>query len=125
MVRQRKDYRFARIAIKEVACDYSEAYSPESRYLGAKITEIPEKVRATNPMTYIHDQVPLILIQHGRMDSMVPVQQSIIFVQKLEKYVSQDMFEFDILEDAGHGDPLFETGENKNRVFSFLDKHLN
>jgi pimeloyl-ACP methyl ester carboxylesterase len=68
--------------------------------------------------------MPPILIQHGRLDSLVPVQQSSIFVEKLEKYVSSDRFEFDILEGAGHGDPLFETEENMNRVFSFLDKHL-
>ena len=75
-------------------------------------------------MTYIHEHMPPILIQHGRLDTMVPVQQSMIFVEKLEKYVSHDRFEFDIIEGAGHGDPLFETDENMNRVFAFLDKHL-
>jgi dipeptidyl aminopeptidase/acylaminoacyl peptidase len=64
------------------------------------------------------------LIQHGRLDSEVPVQQSMIFVEKLEKYVNQDRFEFDIIEGAGHADPLFATDENMERVFSFLDKHL-
>lgn len=47
------------------------------------------------------------------------------FGHSLEKYVNQDRFEFDIIEGAGHGDPLFETDENMNRVFTFLDKHLN
>jgi acetyl esterase/lipase len=104
--------------------DHSEADSPESRYMGTKITEIPSKVQLTNPMTYIHKDMPPILIQHGRMDHLVPVQQSIIFVEKLKKYVPTDRFEFDILESADHGDPLFETEENMKRVFSFLDKHL-
>jgi len=58
------------------------------------------------------------------LDTMVPVQQSIMFAEKLEKYVSHDRFEFDILEGAGHGDPLFNTEENMQRVFSFLDRHL-
>jgi acetyl esterase/lipase len=105
-------------------CDHNELDSPESRYMGAKITEIPSKVQLANPMTYIHKDMPPILIQHGRKDHLVPVQQSINFVQKLEKYVSHDRFEFDIIENADHGDPLFETEENMNRVFSFLDKHL-
>ena len=104
--------------------DHSEADSPESRYLGAKITEIPEKVRLANPMTYVHADMPPILIQHGRLDLQVPVQQSICFVQELEKRVSHDRFEFDILENAGHGDPLFETEDNMERVFRFLDCHL-
>jgi len=104
--------------------DHGEADSPESRYLGAKISDVPLKVELANPMTYIHEHMPPILIQHGRLDDLVPVQQSMIFVEKLEKYVSPDRFEFDIIEGAGHADPLFETDENMERVFSFLDKHL-
>jgi acetyl esterase/lipase len=101
-----------------------EANSPESRYLGAKITEVPLKAVLANPMIYIHENMPPILIQHGRLDSQVPVQQSIMFVEKLERYVDPDRFEFDIIEGAGHGDPLFETDENMGKVFAFLDKHL-
>ncbi len=104
-------------------CDHNQADSPESRYLGARITEIPEKVRQANPITYVRANMPPILIQHGRLDSMVPVQQSIIFAQELER-VAPDRYEFDILENAGHGDPLFETDDNMTRVFDFLDKHL-
>jgi acetyl esterase/lipase len=104
--------------------DHSEAGSPESRYLGAKITEIPEKVRLANPMTYVHADMPPILIQHGRIDAMVPVQQSMSLVHKLEESVSHDRFEFDVLENAGHGDPLFESEDNMKRVFQFLDRYL-
>jgi acetyl esterase/lipase len=104
--------------------DHAEIDSPESKYLGAKIGDVPLKVELANPMTYIHEQMPPILIQHGRLDDLVPLQQSMMFVDKLEKYVSPDRFEFDIIEGAGHADPLFETDENMDRVFSFLDKHL-
>ncbi len=104
--------------------DHGEARSPESRYLGAKLADVPLKVELANPMTYVHKHMPPILIQHGRLDTMVPVQQSMMFVEKLEKYVGQDRFEFDILEGAGHGDPLFETDENMEKVFAFLDRHL-
>jgi acetyl esterase/lipase len=106
------------------SCDHNKADSPESRYLGARITEIPEKVQLANPMTYVHSRMPPILIQHGRLDHLVPVQQSILFAEKLEKCVSQDLFEFEILEKADHADPLFETEENMSRVFQFLDRHL-
>jgi len=92
--------------------------------MGAKITGIPDQVRRASPMTYIHAGMPPILIQHGRVDPMVPVQQSIIFVQKLQELVGHERFEFDILENAGHGDPLFETDENIDRVFRFIDRYL-
>jgi acetyl esterase/lipase len=104
--------------------DHGEADSPESRYLGGKLSDVPLKVELANPMTYIHANMPPILIQHGRLDSLVPVQQSMIFAEKLGKYVSRERFEFDVLEGAGHGDPLFEADENMARVFSFLDNHL-
>jgi acetyl esterase/lipase len=104
--------------------DHGEADSPESKYLGAKITDVPLKVVLANPMTYIHEHMPPLLIQHGRLDAQVPIQQSMIFVEKLKKYVSLDRFEFDIIEGAGHGDPLFETDENMNKVFAFLDRYL-
>ena len=104
--------------------DHSQADSPESRYIGARIIDVPDKVRRANPITYIHADMPPILIQHGRMDAMVPVQQSMIFVQKLEEFVSHEKFEFDILENAGHGDPLFETEANISRVLQFIDRYL-
>lgn len=103
---------------------HGAADSPESMYLGAKLSDVPLKVELANPMTYIHEHMPPLLIQHGRLDTLVPVQQSMIFVEKLKKYVSPDRYEFDIIEGAGHGDPLFETDENMERVFSFLDRHL-
>jgi acetyl esterase/lipase len=104
--------------------DHGETDSPESRYLGGKLSDVPLKVELANPMTYIHANMPPLLIQHGRLDSLVPVQQSMIFAEKLGKYVSRERFEFDVLEGAGHGDLLFEADENMARVFSFLDKHL-
>jgi acetyl esterase/lipase len=104
--------------------EHSEADSPESRYLGARLSDVPLKVELANPMTYVHKHMPPLLIQHGRLDTLVPVQQSIMFVEKLEKYVSSDRFDFDILEGAGHSDPKFITEENMERVFSFLDRNL-
>lgn len=104
--------------------DHNEPNSPESRYLGAKISDIPEKARLANPITYIHAAMPPLLIQHGRRDHLVPVQQSVIFAEKLKELGCQYRFEFDILENADHADPLFEMEENMDRVFSFLDKYL-
>ena len=104
--------------------DHNQADSPESKYLGAKISEVPGLVQKANPITYIHKDMPPILIQHGRIDHLVPVQQSMIFVEKLNKLVAPDRFEFDLIENADHGDPFFESPENMKRVFSFLDRHL-
>jgi len=104
--------------------DHGGVHSPESRFLGAKIADVPEKARRANPLTYVHRGMPPMLIQHGRIDVLVPVQQSMILARRLEEVVGPERFEFDILENAGHGDPLFHTPENMNRVFEFLDRRL-
>lgn len=104
--------------------DHGQADSPESKFLGAKLTDVPLKVELANPMTYIHKNIPPILIQHGRLDSLVPVQQSIMFVEKLEEIVPSDRFEFDIIEGAGHATEYLDTPANMARVFAFLDKYL-
>jgi acetyl esterase/lipase len=104
--------------------DHSEAGSPESRFLGARITDIPDRVRRANPMTYIHPDMPPLLIQHGRMDPLVPVQQSITLAHQLGECVPRDRFELEILDNAGHADPAFETDENVARVFRFIDRYL-
>ena len=77
-----------------------------------------------NPITYIHPNLPPFFIQHGRIDRLVPVQQSINFHKELEKVLQPASLKFEILEDAGHGDPLFETDPNMEKVFSFLDENL-
>jgi dipeptidyl aminopeptidase/acylaminoacyl peptidase len=75
-------------------------------------------------MTYIHKDMPPILIQHGRLDHLVPCQQSVNFAEAIRRIAGPDRVEFEILENADHGDPLFETDENISRMFAFLDKHL-
>ena len=105
-------------------CDHNEAGSPESHYLGGPIQELSERAKQANPITYIHKNMPPILIQHGAKDHLVPVQQSMIFVDALKEHGCWDRFEFDLFETADHADPQFETEENMNRVFNLLDKFL-
>jgi acetyl esterase/lipase len=104
--------------------DHGEAWSPESRYLGAKIADVPEKVRMANPITYVHEGAPPFLIQHGRADNLVPYQQSAELARCLAECAGAGSVEFDVLEGAGHADPLFEADENLQRLYGFLDPHL-
>jgi acetyl esterase/lipase len=107
-----------------VPADHSEATSPETRYLGARIIEIPDKVRLANPITYVHKGMPPILIQHGTADSTVPVQQSVELARAIEERVGPDGFELDIFEGGVHDDLVFDSDENMARVFEFLDRCL-
>ncbi len=69
-------------------------------------------------------QMPPILIQHGRADNLVPFQQSVQLAQAIEARVGADRFELDLFDDAGHGDPVFESEQNLERVFDFIERRL-
>ena len=104
--------------------DKSEANSMLSKVLGQKITEIPEKVKMANPESYITSDDPAFLIQHGTKDPIVPTQQSVLFYEKLVKVLGKEKVTLHLLEGVQHGGKEFETPENLQIVFSFLDKIL-
>ncbi len=63
--------------------DHFAADSPESLLIGGPIQEHPEKVKAANPITYIDDEVPPMLIMHGEDDDLVLPNQSILLYEAL------------------------------------------
>ena len=98
--------------------------SPESLLLGEKITEIPEKVKAANPETYIREGSPPFFLQHGTRDAIVPVQQSVEFATKLKTAIGDDKVMLELIPNAEHADPEFEIPENVTKVLDFLDKYM-
>jgi acetyl esterase/lipase len=101
--------------------DHNFADSPESRYLGGQITTLPnEKIQEANPMTYVHPGMPPLFLQHGRKDHLVPWQQSALLAEKIAAVAGESKVHFEILEQADHADPLFETDVNMAKVFEFI-----
>jgi acetyl esterase/lipase len=103
---------------------HSDADSPESLLLGRKITDIPERVRAANPETYVRPNAPPFLLQHGTHDVVVPVQQSIQLAAKLRQAIGEEQVRLELLQDAGHADPMFEAPENVQKVLDFVDRYM-
>lgn len=72
---------------------HNAADSPESLYLGAKITDVPEKVELADPRNYVEDMVkgfrankcPQFFIAHGTMDKIVPEHMSLLLVETLKR----------------------------------------
>jgi acetyl esterase/lipase len=104
--------------------DHSQPESPESQLLGRLITAVPELVRWASPMTYVSAKTPPFLIQHGLLDQLVPVEQSIHFAEAIEKVAGKDRVILELLPGVYHADPAFETPENTERVLNFLDSVL-
>lgn len=103
---------------------HSTPGSFESQLLGKPITQAPELVAEANPETYISQDDPPMLIQHGAVDAVIPRQQSIEFARRLEEVLGREKVVIEILEDAGHGGPKFVTPKNVAKALDFLDEHL-
>ena len=98
--------------------------SPESQLIGKNLADAPELVKAANPETYITKDDPPFFIQHGLIDPLVPYPQSVNFAEKLEQSIGKEKVTIELIPETGHGGPAFQTEQNLNKVFAFLDKYL-
>lgn len=101
--------------------DHGEADSPESRLLGITIGDAPDLVRLANPETYMSRLAPPLFIQHGLKDSTVPYQHSLELARLARLAIGPEKVFLELLEEAVHADPAFETEENIMKVLGFLD----
>jgi acetyl esterase/lipase len=99
--------------------------SPESQFLGLTLPEADEALlRRTNPLTYLRPGLPPFLIQHGGNDDLVPVEQSLLLADALRAVLPARDVRLDILPGSLHGGPAFETPDNMEKVFAFLQAAL-
>lgn len=119
------DEQFEASGIARSTGNTSEESSPESAYIGQLISNDTELTEQANPETYIYTMeattAPSFFIQHGTADGNVPTQQSIDFADMLEEAIGANKVSIELLKGAGHGTSEFQTSENLNKVFSFLD----
>jgi len=104
--------------------EHSIPGSPESELIGQDLAEAPELVKYANPETYITKDDPPFFIQHGRIDHLVPYQQSVNLAKRLEEAMGKEKVTLEIFPNTDHAGPAFFTEENLNKVFAFLDKYL-
>lgn len=102
--------------------DHNAADSPESLFLGEPVLESTTKLIQSNPITYINEAMPRMLIQHGFADRIVPYKQSEQFAEEAQKICNdRDRVTYQIIEEAGHGDQKFSDFANLEIVYSFID----
>lgn len=107
--------------------DHGAADSPESKYLGKPIADVPELVKQANPITYIDVNDPPFLLQKGDQDCMIPFAQSQLLYDALVAAGIPATFE--TMAGAGHGDmgsdtPIFLSEDNVRRVTEFIKATL-
>ncbi len=106
------DSRGGELAIALKGQTHNSAESFESRYMGAVITSIPDKIKETNPETWIDAKDPPFLIAHGTADQNIPTQQSVGFANKLAAALGADKVQLVVIPGAVHGGAAFEIESN-------------
>lgn len=118
------DEQFAETGITPIMGETSSDSSAESKYIGGNITENEELTEKANPANYISETDPYFFIQHGTADQNVPTQQSVDFAEKLTNVLGEEKVTLILLEGVAHGGKEYDTEENLEKVFGFLDKIL-
>jgi acetyl esterase/lipase len=70
-------------------------------WVGCALQTCPKKARAANPVRYVTDKEPPIMILHGELDLTVPHSQSQLLYEALKKDCDEAVFIS--LPRAGHG----------------------
>ena len=95
-----------------------------SEYLGAPLDEVPGKVKASDPITYLTPADPPILIEHGTADGTVPYPQSVRLARAYADVAGSDKVTLRLLRGAGHVDPVFYDERHLAEVLDWLDARL-
>lgn len=96
--------------------------SPEAILIGAAPLARPDLAKVASPVTYVDKNDPPFLILHGEKDNIVPHQQSKLLHGWLQAVgVPSELI---IVKDAPHFGAMYDVDEIRNKVISFLKKHL-
>ena len=79
----------------------------------------PELAKLASPVFHVDESDPPLLIMHGNKDPQVPINQSHELENEYKK-MNLDVY-FKVIYEGAHGGPEFETQENYDLVFKFLD----
>jgi acetyl esterase/lipase len=104
--------------------DAASGWSFLSAYLGAPLREVPGRVKASDPITYLTPGDPPILIEHGTADATVPYPQSVRLAKAYANVAGADSVTLHLLRGAGHVDPVFSSREHLHEVLDWLDARL-
>ena len=100
--------------------DMTAFMSQDERSPQLKISE--SEAVAISPVKYATEDDPPVLLIHGDLDKVVPIEQSEILV----KAMSQNNMNYDliIMEGAGHGFRGEQSDQARSAMVAWFDKHL-
>jgi acetyl esterase/lipase len=100
---------------------HATANSPEAKLLGGPVAENKDKAARASPITYVSRDDPAFLIVHGDEDPVVPINQSQLLHDALERAGVNSHFH--TIKGGGHGQG-FGGAEIEPMVNGFFDRVL-
>lgn len=85
--------------------------------MGGKPSSMPEKIRSASPLYYVDEKTAEFLVFHGTEDPVVDIEQSDVFVGRIEEVQGIDV-PYVRIEGAGHGKGFGPT------VYELVERYL-
>ena len=86
--------------------------------------DMVNRAEKVSPPYLINDKMSPIMIMHGDVDKLVPVDVSEEFYQKIVDKGLEDKADLYILRNAGHGTKDFFQDSVKKLMLEFFDRQL-
>jgi acetyl esterase/lipase len=103
--------------------EHSPADAPEALLIGGLVEENQEKAMKANPIAYVTKDAPPFLIVHADDDFIVPINQSQLLFEALERVGVEVALE--IVPGGGHGkEKKFNSPWLFERLKHFFNRHL-
>lgn len=94
-------------------------------YVGMPIDQLPpDLAAAVNPESYVGTATPPFVIQHGKVDAIVPFVNSVGFAAKIGTAIGEDKVKLTLFDDYVHADRRFETMHNCSIVLDQIEELL-
>ena len=100
-----------------------EGGAPASGMAGAFTADM-NMLHLISPIQYVHKDIPPTMIQQGMKDPIVPMQNSTLLAEKIEKVCGKDRVDLRLYPERTHSDGAFMGTENCMEVLPFFDKYL-
>lgn len=92
-----------------------------NKVMGYDVRANKSKTHDANPINLVNSQYPPILLVHGTKDQVVPYQQSVDMLKKVNDLTGKETAQLITFEGAGHSDPVIKTNESVAKNLDFID----
>ncbi|OJX91638.1 MAG: hypothetical protein BGP01_02080 [Paludibacter sp. 47-17] len=92
-----------------------------NRLMGFSVQKSPDRAKLASPLEMATADFPPMLLVHGTADSIVPYQQALDLVHKVNLLTGDLRAELTTYEDGIHGDPLIRSSVNVLNNLDFAD----